>query len=87
MFLTDYGQGRYDNDALNTFYLWSYGVRHMVKNHSDSERKPAAPTWATLSDYQQGFFYMHWLWSRLITTILVLVPDSHLFVSEILGKT
>ena len=25
------------NDALNTFYLWLYGVRHMVKDHSDSE--------------------------------------------------
>ena len=29
------------NDALNTFYLQLYGVRHMVKDHSDSERKPA----------------------------------------------
>ena len=26
------------NDALNTFYLQLYGVRHMVKDHSDSER-------------------------------------------------
>ena len=26
------------NDALNTFYLWLYGVRHMVNDHSDSER-------------------------------------------------
>ena len=26
------------NDALNTFYLWLYGVRHMVKDHSDSEK-------------------------------------------------
>ena len=26
------------NDALNTFYLRLYGVRHMVKYHSDSER-------------------------------------------------
>ena len=26
------------NDALNTFYLRLYGIRHMVKNHSDSER-------------------------------------------------
>ena len=26
------------NDALNTFYLRSYGVRHMVKYHTDSER-------------------------------------------------
>ena len=21
------------NDALNTFYLWLYGVRYMVKDH------------------------------------------------------
>ena len=21
-------------DTLNTFYLWLYGIRHMVKNHS-----------------------------------------------------
>ena len=33
------------NDALNTFYLRLYGGRHMVKNHSDSERgKPASAT-------------------------------------------
>ena len=37
-------------DALNTFYLQSYGVRHMVKDHTDRETKPAAATWATLSD-------------------------------------
>ena len=26
------------NDTLNTFYLHLYGVRHMVKDYSDSER-------------------------------------------------
>ena len=26
------------NDALNPFYLRLYGVRHMVKDNSDSER-------------------------------------------------
>ena len=26
------------NDTLNTFYLQLYDVRHMVKDHSDSER-------------------------------------------------
>ena len=26
------------NDTLNTFYLWSYGITHMVKDHSDSKR-------------------------------------------------
>ena len=27
------------NDTLNTFYLRLYGVRHMVKDYSDSERE------------------------------------------------
>ena len=31
------------NDALNTFYLRLYGVRHMVKDHSDSERGNQLP--------------------------------------------
>ena len=31
------------NDALNTFYLCLYGVRHMVKYHTDSERGNPLP--------------------------------------------
>ena len=31
------------NDALNTFYLWLYGIRHMVKDHSDSEKGNLLP--------------------------------------------
>ena len=31
------------NDALNTFYLRLYGVIHMVKDHSDSERGNPLP--------------------------------------------
>ena len=43
------------NDALKTFYLQLYGIRHTVKDHSDSkrerEKKPkATTTWATLFD-------------------------------------
>ena len=26
------------NDALNTFYLRLYGIRHMIKDQSDSEK-------------------------------------------------
>ena len=41
----EYGKGNaVINDALNTFYLRLYGVEQMVKDHSDSERKPAAAT-------------------------------------------
>ena len=31
------------NGALNTFYLRLYGVGHMVKDHSDSERENPLP--------------------------------------------
>ena len=31
------------NDTLNTFYLRLYGGRHMVKDHSDSERGNPLP--------------------------------------------
>ena len=31
------------NDALNTFYLRLYGVKYMVKDHSDSERGNLLP--------------------------------------------
>ena len=31
------------NDALNTFYLQLYGIRHMVKDHLDSERENPLP--------------------------------------------
>ena len=56
-FIYGYMEGNVSfNDALNTFYLRLYGVRHIVNDQSDSERKPAAATWATICDRQQGFF-------------------------------
>ena len=36
------------NDALNTFYLRLYGVGHMVKDHSDSERGNPLPPYGLL---------------------------------------
>ena len=36
------------NDALNTFYLRLYGVGHMVKGKSDSERGKSLPPNALL---------------------------------------
>ena len=47
------------NDILNTFYLRLYGVRHMVKDTKIAREEAVAATWATLSDQQQGLFYMH----------------------------
>ena len=36
------------NDVLNTFYLRLYGVRHMVKDHSDSEKGNPLPPYRLL---------------------------------------
>ena len=55
------------NDVLNSFYLRLYVVGHMVK-------KPAADTWATLSDQQQGIFYMHHLTDWIIHTTSFVTP-------------
>ena len=45
------------NDALNTFYLRLYGVRHMVKDHSDSKRgNPQPPHGLLLSINSKGSF-------------------------------
>ena len=45
------------NDALNTFYLPLYGVRHMVKDHSDSEKgNPLPPHRLLLSINNKGYF-------------------------------
>ena len=45
------------NDALNTFYLRSYGIGHMVKDHSDSEKgNPLPPHRLLLSINSKGSF-------------------------------
>ena len=48
------------NDALNTFYLRLYGVKHMVKDHSDSERgNPPPPHGLLFPIRSKSSFYMH----------------------------
>ena len=45
------------NDALNTFYLCFYGVRLMVKDHSDSERgNPLPPHRLLFPNTSKGSF-------------------------------
>ena len=54
----------------------------MVKNHSDSERKPTANTWTTLSEL--GFCYMHHPTDRIIHTTAFVTPVlEHLLVRKI----
>ena len=45
------------NDALNTFYQRLYGIRHMVKDHYDSEKgNPLPPHRLLLSINSKGSF-------------------------------
>ena len=62
------------NDALNTFYLWLYGFRHMVKDHSDSEKGNLLLPHRLLIDSQQGFFYMHHPTDRITHTTAFVTP-------------
>ena len=58
------------NDAFNTFYLPLYGVRHMVKDHSDSGRGNLLLP----HRLQQGFFYMHHPTDRMAHTTAFVTP-------------
>ena len=45
------------NDALNSFYLRLYGIRHMVKDHTDSERgNPLPPHGLLFQISSKGYF-------------------------------
>ena len=46
------------NDALNTFYLRLYGVRHMVEDHSHSERGNPLSPHGILFEREREMFYL-----------------------------
>ena len=63
------------NDVLNTFYLRLYGVRHMVKDHSDSEKgNPLPPHRLLLSINSKGSF---------ICTITLRITHTTAFVTPV----
>ena len=57
------------NDALNTFYLRLYGVRHMVKDHSDSEKGEREMFY--LMTHSTHFIYGYMASDIWLTTILI----------------
>ena len=48
-----------DNDALNTFYLRLYGVRYIVKDHTNSERETPLPPHGLLFPITSKVFFMY----------------------------
>ena len=67
------------NDALNTFYLQLYGVRRMVKDHSDNERgNPLLTLYGLFSISSKGSFIctafvtpiaVHWLERKIVQCV------------------
>ena len=64
------------NDALNTFHLRLYGVRHMVKDHSDSEREREM---FYLTTHSTHFIYGYMASDIWLRTILILRERNVLF--------
>ena len=69
------------NDALNTFYLRLYGVRHMVKDHSESEKGNPLPPHGILFPISSkgSFICMGWVVGSILhggPIELFLVPAS-----------
>ena len=63
------------NDALNTFYLQLYGVRHMVKDHSNSERgNPLPPHGLLVPISDKGSFICTTPTDRITHTTTFVTP-------------
>ena len=62
------------NDALNTFYLQLYGIRHMVKDNSDNERRNLLPPLHGLLFLISRFFYMYHPTDRIAHTTAFVKP-------------
>ena len=72
------------NGTLNTFYLRLYGVRHMVKDHSDSERGPSCHHMGYSLQLTARVFYMHHPTDGIAhTTVFVTPVVEHWLEQEI----
>ena len=74
------------NDALNIFHLRLYGIKHMVKNHSDSERGNLLSPHGLLFPISSkgSFIYMHHPTNRMThTTAFVTLDMDHWLEQEI----
>ena len=73
------------NDTFYTFYLRLYGIRHMIKRHSDSKRKILLlPHWLFFPISR--VFYMHHPTERIIHTMAFVTPVLEHWLEQELGQ-
>ena len=63
------------NDTLNTFYLHLYGIRHMVKDHSDSENEGRKEMFY-LTMHSTHFTYGYMVSDIWLRTILIVRKET-----------
>ena len=63
------------NDTLNTFYLRLYGIRHMVKDHSDSENEGRKEMFY-LTMHSTHFTYGYMVSDIWLRTILIVRKET-----------
>ena len=71
------------NDELNTLYLWLYGVRHMVKDHSDCKRGKPLPPHGLFFPISRVLYMHHPTNRRAYTTAFVTPVVEHWLEQEI----
>ena len=62
------------NNALNTFDLWLYGIKHMVKDHSNSKRGNLLLPHGLLFPISSKFFFMPYPTDRIAHTMAFVTP-------------
>ena len=62
------------NDTLNTFYLRLFGVRHMVKDHSDSEKGNLLPPHRLLLSINSKGSFIYTIPDRITHTTAFVTP-------------
>ena len=62
------------NDALNTFYLRFYGARHIVEDHTDSEKGNPLPPHGLMFPISSKVYYMHHITYRITHTTASVTP-------------
>ena len=75
------------NDTLSTFYLQLYGIRHMVKDHSE-RGNPLLPHGLLFPINSNVFFNMHHPTYRITHTTFFVTPvEDNWLERELMTKT
>ena len=64
----------YFDDAINTFYIQLYGIRHMVKDHSDSEKGNQLPPHGLLFPISSKGSFICTIPERIAHTMAFVTP-------------